>query len=53
MATFSIWHWFIVLLIVLMVFAGRRAAPVRWLPLLQCGTGLLIAWLLFALLRGL
>jgi len=55
MASFSIWHWLIVLMIVLMLLGPREwrvSARVRWEPLLECGAGLLIAWLLLAVLRG-
>ncbi|MCZ2133960.1 MAG: hypothetical protein LC098_00785 [Burkholderiales bacterium] len=51
MASFSIWHWLIVLMIVLMLL-GPRESRVRWEPLIECGAGLLIAWLLLAVLRG-
>ena len=53
MASFSIWHWLFVLLVAVTMFRSQRTAPVRWLPLVECGAGLLIAWLLLAMLRGL
>lgn len=51
MAAFSIWHCVLVLLIVLLLFRSRAATAIRWTPLFECGGGLLIAWLLFAVLR--
>ena len=53
MAAFSPWHWALVLLIVLFLWGGQQAATVKWMPLVEGGAGLLIAWLLFAALRGL
>jgi len=53
MATFSPWHWTLVLLVVLFLFGSQQAATIKWMPLVEGGAGLLIAWLLFAALRGL